>query len=45
MFVVLKKLIEKVDLSVVEPSLRALVRHFLDVVSITDGQRDVWEQQ
>ena len=38
MFVILKKLIEKVELSVVEPSLRALVSHSLDAVSVTDGQ-------
>ena len=41
MFVVLKKLIEKVEFSVVEPSLRALVGHFLDAVSVADGQRGI----
>ena len=45
MFVILEKLIEQVEFSVVEPSVGSLVRRFLDVVSVSGGQRGVRKQQ
>ena len=45
MFVILKKLIEKVELNVVEPRPRSLVCSSLDVVSVAGGQRNIGEQQ